>query len=454
MPDFTRPDLRSQLMGTTPDGRPGRIFSQYDGDLNVSLSDANGHNIMASIFGDLISGTRVPIFASAFNEGIPVESFRFEWNNTAKLFIEQQDLGNGLVHNNMLVNSTGTSNSSSYVRSRNRLRYMPGHESYAFFTAKFINADAAGTKACIGLCDADNGYTIGFNDGIFSYRRMTAGVEHIVEFTDFNGHFDVSNVDFTKINIFAIKFGYLGVAPIEIYMFDVEDELDSNGKITGMGKFKLLHQEKFTGKHDYPHSINPNLPFSIFVENATTGLNVQVGTASVEMGNVNGHTNLIDPSARTGVFNRLGLATSTNTVVAAFRNADQVSMIDSYDAAGNITYANFKNTVVALLQRIRASSDGAQPVSISIYMVDEAAITNTPTWEKDDFYFSVVEYANDATVDLTNAKLLTAIQMGKVDRVSEEVRIDNFLLFPGQYSVIVANGNNTINFSNSWEEQF
>lgn len=453
MPDFTRPDIPSQLMGTTPDGRPGRIYSEYDGDVRVSLSDAGGHNIVASVFGDLITGTRHPVMSHAFNEGIPLEVFKPVLSGSATASIEKGDLGSGEIFTNMLMASTGATDSIAKIASLVLLRYRPSHESYLFFTAKFDGVDAPGTTALCGIFDDENGYALGFKDTSFVYRRLTGGSEHLVTAEDFNGRLDLSKFDFSKINIFAIRFGYLGAAPISLYIFDPEVELDIYGKITGFGKFKLLHQEKFTGAYSYPHSINPNLPFSIHTENGTSGTDVRASVASVEFGNVSGSPNSLDPSIRTGVFNRIGLSTGTNTLVGVFRNPESADMPSLVDAAGNITKSAFKNTIPALLRRIRISSDGALSVSVAIYLIDEADITGIPTWQQSGPYEGVVEHATNVTVDVSSAKLLSSFELGKVDRISEAIRDDQFLIRPGQLAAIVANGNNTINFFCSWEEQ-
>lgn len=449
---------KGQMVGTVtnPDDTV-LIRADADGDLNVSLSDANGHNVFSTIFGDLVTSKRIPIVASAFNNGIPLTLSRYFATGSSSIYIEHRTINEEDQSVNMLINSTGTTaGSDSYVSTKTRLRYLPGHESYAFFTAKFFNIDNE-AEAFIGLFDREEGYSIGFKDGIFSYRRTRVGTDLIIPYTDFNGVIDVESVDFSKIQIFGIKFGYLGVAPIEIYMFDPETELNDDGTIKGMGKWKLLHQEKYTGTSDLPHVFNANLPFASQVKNNASTNDVSIGSASFEIGNINGHCNAIDPTARQGSFAlpTAKAVSGTNVPLVAFRNPTSATMYSSIDALGATTTDSFKNTISALLKTVNITTDGAQFVRVDLYKITASNITNTPTWSPIRPYFNVLDYSTDITVDLTGVQKLYSFLAPKVGISDKDVSRENFLLYPDEYAIFVATStNNTVNFLNTWEEQF
>ena len=97
------------------------------------------------------------------------------------------------------------------ARSRDIVRYRPGHEMFAYFTYAWLDGGVAGAKNYIGIMDANNGYYIGYNgpDFVVGRRKGGAGTEYPrSSFTDkldgsgLSGH----TIDFTKINIFRVTF--------------------------------------------------------------------------------------------------------------------------------------------------------------------------------------------------------------------------------------------------------
>lgn len=456
---FDIQNYKGQMLGTRPDELPVYINAGYDGNLKVGMSEANGHNVFSTIFGDFIIGHRIPILASAFNQGIPVKVIDYNMTGSSFLYIEDYDFGRGIEKNSVLVNSTGSiAGSDSLVYTTRRLRYLPGHESYAYFTLKWDEYDGE-VDAYGGLFDENDGFMLGFYNGVFSYIRRRAGQDIVIPHTEFNGDYDFAKLNPDNINIFAIKFGYLGVAPIEIYVFDPEMDTTLDGKSKSMGKFKLLHQEKYTGTETNPHVINADLPIGFYVNNRLTTNNVAIGTASIEIGNINGHCSELDPAARDGSYVRKGFATTgTSFNIVAFKNAPQIEMIDSLLPDGTVGTSLFNNSIAALLKKIKIVNDGATAVSVDLYIFEEDAITNTPTWNVTDQYYTMLEYSTDITVNLSLAQRVTTFVLNKVDKVTEDIRIENFLLYPGQYAVFVAtsntNMNNTMTFVNTWEEQF
>lgn len=453
---FDTQKYKGQMLGTRDDGLTSYVRTEYDGDLSVSLSDANGHNVFSTIFGDLIIGNRIPILATAFNNGIPLDQFEVDLSGSTIYEIEHVDIAGEDYSTNVGMLSSGTTaNSSGFVKTLRRLRYLPGHESYAYFTAKFENIDDQST-AFIGLFDSEEGYSIGYNQGQFCYRRQRLDSELIVPISEFNGGYDVDSIDFSMLNIFAIKFGYLGIAPIEIYIFDGEHSLTEDGKVQGMGKFKLLHQEKYTGTSNKPHVYNANLPMASYVDNGLSTNNVRIGSASLEIGNINGHLCTTDPTSRDGVFTRDAVSVNgTDVEFVAFRNPLSATMYRSINATGATTNDEFKNTVAALLKTVKVIGDGAGAGTMKLYTITDDNITNIPTWTSVNDFNNVIDYSTDITVNLTNARLLNAFVIPKDGFTREDVRAENYLLFPGQYAIFVATVNNsTVTFVNTWDEQF
>jgi len=114
---------------------------------------------------------------------------------------------------NLLTVSTGTDiDGLAEIESYNSIRYRPGHTAMAQFTALFTEPTANNTHQWIGVADGTDGFAFGFIDGIFSITLMRKDIHtHI---TDLNGNIDIADIDFTKLNLFRITYGYLGIAPI------------------------------------------------------------------------------------------------------------------------------------------------------------------------------------------------------------------------------------------------
>lgn len=116
-----------------------------------------------------------------------------------------------------------TETGTAKIETKRNLRYIPGHESYAYFTVAFTGGTASNSTQWIGLFDDEDGFAIGYENTSFSilYRSNITGsvVNTTVASTAFNidkldgtGPSGIT-IDPTKINIFKISYGWLGVAP-------------------------------------------------------------------------------------------------------------------------------------------------------------------------------------------------------------------------------------------------
>ena len=134
---------------------------------------------------------------------------------------------------------------SSFAASKDKVRYREGHTGYADFTARFGTVGVAEA----GCIDSEDGYAIRSTAGVMSVFRRRGGVDYdVITQANWNGD-DLSDVDFTKKNIFRIMFGYLGVAsPIFMIYKD---------------RWRVMNIIKTEGIITDTTVTNPNFPISV-----------------------------------------------------------------------------------------------------------------------------------------------------------------------------------------------
>jgi hypothetical protein len=102
----------------------------------------------------------------------------------------------------------------------------------------------------MGIINWSDWFAIGFKDWVFTIKRKKAW--DIYYETEINWDVDLADIDFTKLNIFRISFGYLGIAPVVI---EILPEWDT--------AFKVLHTIKLQWLIDATHINLPYLPVRI-----------------------------------------------------------------------------------------------------------------------------------------------------------------------------------------------
>lgn len=372
------------------------------GTVPISDLDSAKRGSANSIFGDKIVGTRSPSIAAQFQYGIGTDA------------AVEDTVGTGSVSfsNAMLYVSTGTdSNGHAGIQSKEYLRYKPGHEAYALFTAVFTTP-VADTYQRTGLFDYDsgngNGFFLGYEDEVFGITRRRGGVdtfEAVDVSTVFPANFDT--FDPTKGNIYKISFGYLGFATIH---FEV---------LTPEGNFVTLAKIQYPNSSTETHIANTNLPLRVEVGNTGNTTDIKIGVGSIAAGIVNGGG--ADVSAR--VFTQsLGTTTITGgvtTQLAHFRS--------------KTTYNGISNKVKSQLILLSAATEGNKPVEWGIKR--NATITTPGTWSDVDTD-STIESSTDAVVNLSTGKDILSWNMDKAGTFFEDVEQYQIVLRPGEWATI------------------
>lgn len=368
--------------------------------VEASRYDSAGRASNNSVFGEKLVGVRKPTIASQFQYG-------FNTYEAVSSFLNGGSVSNADA---MSTISTGTAtNGYAMLQSKRALRYVPGSEAYLFGTNVFSTPKENSFQRG-GLFDDQNGFFIGYEGTVFGVSRRRAGTTTFVPQSQFNlDKLDGTGesgfeIDPTKGNVYAIKFGYLGFATIYFEVLSTE------------GKWITFHKIEYPNTATVPHIANSMLPVRSEVGNTGNNTDMRLSTGSVSAGIVNGSN--ADPATR--AFSAQAPTTSVTTtsgVLVSFKN--------------KTTYNSITNYVSALLDLISIAIDGNKNMVLQLWK--NPTLTNTPTWADVDVN-SVLQRATNATITAGTGQLLLSINLQKVGDFFQYVDKLDFLLYAGEHA--------------------
>jgi len=210
----------------------------------TALQSSAGVEALIGAFGELLVGTKKDDLNLKFI--YPFYNTDFDLNPAVLV-------GDGaVVVEDALLKVSSAETGSAFVSSKNSIRYRSGHTGYADFTLKVTGSTGKGVAGCV---DETEGFFVQYDNDTarWGVGRRKADIDFITEEIDFNGNAPISILDPTKINIFRVVFGYLGIAnPLFLVKID---------------KWYVLHQIKTENVLDETTVGNPNFPISIYAEN-------------------------------------------------------------------------------------------------------------------------------------------------------------------------------------------
>ena len=166
---------------------------------------------------------------------------------------------------------TGTAATASCsIVSQANITYTPGYEIFTIFSLTFTtptDPTAANSSQYGGLWDTvAEGFYIGYNGTVFGTSVMTGGIQTFTPRASWNGDLLNGNpqskftragvpeaINFTYLNLFRIRFGWLGAAPV-LYEVCSPD-----------GEWVLFHSILEPNLSANPSIRNPDLPIAIKV---------------------------------------------------------------------------------------------------------------------------------------------------------------------------------------------
>jgi hypothetical protein len=375
-----------------------------------------------SRFGDAVSAVRI--------DDVSVQ-FQYD-NSTYDVTTTTTGTGATSNSNSECVLSTGSGVGLASVQSVEVVRYRPGHEAFAFFTAAIAGVDA-GVNARIGLFDATDGFWFGCVAGVFGVGRRRGGTDFFTPQASFSedtidgAGSSGFTIDWTKLGIRSIKFGWLGIAPIDFCVF--------GGRSRG---FVLSHVIDLTNTQDTPSIFNPVLPMRAEIERVSGSGAATLKTASWNAGTIGDQVN--DESGSRG-FTGSAERTSVTT---------RINMITIRNES---TFQGKTNKVRAHLGQLSFACDGSKPATFGIY--EDATIGGTPVFSSVDASSSTCSIDTAGTT-LTGGTKIAEFRCGKTDSKYQEITSMNLRLRPGHKYTIAASagGASDVHVSVRWHEEF
>ena len=404
-------------VGLNPDKDTFKAFIIEDsGGLRIgTTTDLAGRQNFNTVFGDVITA----------NRHADVEE-QFQYNISDKT-LTTTTVGNGASsqENAMMKISTGTTTTGScVVESKRVIRYRPGFEAWAYFTALWDNGGVAGSKQYIGASTDGDGYFVGYDGTDFVVGRRYATTDTTVTSSSWNGDgYFATNFDNTKLNIFRISYGWLGIAQIT-FEYAGQD-----------GKWHVIHQMRIPNTLTQPSSANPQLPIRIEATKTAGATDIVMHTDSWA-GGINGD----DVNAGDRYF--LGHNDATVTTQKLVLNIENQS-----------TFQSKTNRVVMELQMLDLATDGNKTVEWVIYKNLSIA---TPSWSNVDANNSVARTDIAGTPTFVTANQEFRIGSSKVDSQIIDLRGLGLFLYPGETLTVSAQSatSNIVHCAVRWAEKF
>jgi hypothetical protein len=310
------------------------------------------------------------------------------------------------------------------------LRYIPGHEAYALFTAVFTTAKADSYQRA-GLFNDEDGFFVGYEGTDFKVTRRRDSVDTSVTI-DVSTIYDPEDGTFdpTKGNVYRISFGYLGFAAIN---FEV---------MAPCGCYKSLYRIEYPNSATQTHILNTNLQPRAEVANTGNNTDIVFKTGSFTAGVVNGGGE--DPAARRFTFAQANQTITAGTLmVVTFRS--------------KATFSSLTNYISSVLTMLSFNTDLSKSSLWDLEL--NGTITNTPTWTDVDTTDSTIEYSTDAVVTHNSGDTYIAIPLGRIDReLITDLEEQEIEILPNDYVTLFittpVGTTGTYDLSFRWKELF
>lgn len=377
------------------------------------ITDSSGSNAMVGIFGEVL--------ATDIRNDVLVQ---FQYN------IADRDVITGLVDtgtvtqsDHMCVVSTGAgTDAEAHVYSVQTTRYRPGHTSICHFTAMFETGPVPNTLQRVGLINDVDGIFIGCNDTNRFVGYEYDGTTTYIEEDNWNGDPRVRQFDWTALNVYRIKYGWLGAAPIVFQM-----------QLPGTLEWVDIHRTIEQGTLVHPHIGNPALPVQIdIVKTGADATDVVIKSGSWQAGTLGlcgtcGNRPFQDAQVKAAV-------TTTPTVVAVYRNKD--------------TFFGKINKVRAQLLRYQFHIDSPSSLNdfgtVRFRLIANPTLAGTPAWADINTNNSIIEvdtaqtYVGGGEVGYTEYHSYAGGKGNSVPSASVDAEQFNLILYPGNTYALVA----------------
>lgn len=273
------------LVGVKPNGTSSQASLDFNSFLNVTIGDIATHlddkaiSADKAVFGMGVVSPRITKIHGDFEQSLSAN------------FVTSSVSGTGVVAqgNSTAFVSTGTGSfASASLFSSRSIQYSPGREVYVQFTSRFTTPTHTSSFQRAGLFTSSSGIFIGYSGSSFGLTVRSASIDTFVSQANFNvdtlsgaptSHFaradvpEVLNPQLT--NVWRIRFGWLGAAPIMLEAMSPD------------GEFVLAHKVRVPNTFTAPVLSQHNLPIGLEAQKTNAdSTNLRVDTSSWDAGQV------------------------------------------------------------------------------------------------------------------------------------------------------------------------
>ena len=243
----------------------------YDAATDTLVPGTGGSATTSNISNDLFGSAMT---ASRYNQ-IEIDFSTTDPDAIDTLTVSKTTTGDATNTAGQATFSTGSNtNGSIKAVSTTNVTYRPHSETFVAFTAIF-SAGLASTYQRIGLYDTNDGVFIGFEGTSFGITKRSGAADTTVAQASFsvdtltgaaNSLFTRNGtpeaLDTAKDNLYRIRFGWLGAAPMVFEVFSPD------------GEWVVFHIIKHPNTAVVPTIQNPNLPITLDVKKTSAGATV------------------------------------------------------------------------------------------------------------------------------------------------------------------------------------
>lgn len=387
-----------------------------------------------SAFGDLRTIELSPIFQGSFE--YTVANTRINTNTVVSGGAVTQASG-------MAVLTSGTTTgASARLRSTKPAKYRSGLGGLIRFTSLF-SPGVANTEQIIGLADElgsstifQNGYMIGYIGTVFGFHRFQNDAITTIAIADWDDPLNGSRnsgmtIDLTKLNVWEIRFQYLGAGEIELF---VEDD--------STGSFILVHRINYTNSNITPSVHNPNFRFNMWVENnASSSVIIKSSSYGFFIEGYTKHKELHQPQ----------FSSEKQTVGSV------TSELALFTIRCKSTYNSKNNFIDVLIERLSVAIEASSANNLGSWrLVKNATIGGSPSYSDINATDSVMEIDVAGTTVASGTTLIDGDLAGKNDKDIENLTDFQILLTRTDTLTLAVTSANSATFNGSllWKELF
>lgn len=376
-----------------------------------------------TVFGERLVGQLTPLW-----------QYNFEYTVDNTDLLEKTVTSGGTVTQSQamcVVGTSTTTGSTARIRSDRHATYHAGLGSHYRFTAMFTSP-VAGTWQLAGLAgDAGStepfkeGFMIGYEGTTMSIHLFRNDVGSTINQSAWDDPLDGTGdsgmtIDWTKLNVFVLRFEYLGAGKMELWVEDNDT-----------GNFVKVHTIHKTNRNTEPNFFDPNFHGTYYADNGATSSNMVVKGASMAFF-IEGKAKLSEvqqPVHSSGLIEKTTVTTEIPILTLRVKS----------------TYGSKTNNIEIELLDIAASIEAGAANNLGgVRLIKNGTLGGTAaSWSDINTNNSVVEVDTSSTTVSGGTELMNVPLAGKNDKENRDISRWQEILHKGDTITIAGSSANS-----------